>query len=288
MLKDHLNKLEYFCIIVEAKSFLKASEKAYVSQPQLSKVVKQLEEDLNEKLLVRSHSGVEITPAGVKLYELGKSVILNANETQLLIKSENLVSGTVRIGTYDSISRYFFPDFLKFLQKSLPDLTITLSTGRSSVMLKNLKKGDLDIAIVVGPLRESNQIDSKYIYSDMFGFYASPLISQSFKQHLIIFPESVTEEKKVLLKRNKFKHFLNCDNLETVKSLTEQGIGVGLLPHKVARDGALSGKLKLLDKNAKDISPHDILLLNKKGSLNSATKLVMSELERFLAYWSSN
>ncbi len=57
-LKQHLNKIEYFCMVVEAGSIKKATEVALLGQPQLTTVVKQLENILGEPLLLRSPTKV--------------------------------------------------------------------------------------------------------------------------------------------------------------------------------------------------------------------------------------
>lgn len=284
MLKDHLGKLEYFCVVVETGSLLKASQKAYVSQPQLSKVIKQLEEDLGAELLIRHSGGVITTPAGDRLYAFARKTIDEANQTQLLVNDKVETKGTVHIGTYDSISRYFFPDFIKYLKKLAPSLTVVLSTGRSSSVLKELKKGDLDIAIVVSKGPKARALKERVIYTDSFGLYHSQQIENDFLEHLIMFPESASFDLDAL----NFKHILSCDNLETVKSLAEQGLGVGLLPHRVAREGVLQGKLVPHRQLSPEDGSHDISLFYSKSAVSSQAQIVIDELERFLTPWASS
>ncbi|AYF43795.1 MULTISPECIES: LysR family transcriptional regulator [Halobacteriovorax] len=284
MLKDHLGKLEYFCNIVETGSLQKASQKAYVSQPQLSKVLRQLEEELDTQLLIRRSDGVIPTPAGDKLYSYARETIDQANQMQLLIRDNVQASGNVYIGTYDSISRYFFPDFIKYLRKLAPSLNIILSTGRSSQKLKELKKGELDIAIIVSSGVKSRSLSEKIIYSDSFGLYHSQQIESSFLDHIIKFPESIHFDATKL----GFKHILSCDNLETVKSLTEQGLGVGLLPHRVAREGVLQGKLIPHKKVLSQESEHNISLFYSKKNISAHAQVVINEVERFLTTWAKS
>ena len=288
--KDHLNKLEYFSFIVESGSVLKASSRAHVSQPQLSKVIRQLEELLDKKLLIRSSSGVVPTQAGVQLYKLSKKLISSTNEAELLIKSDNVkIRGTIKIGTYDSISRYFFPEFLKFLKASMPDLIVLLETDRSSLILKKLIKGELDIVVSVGKGPKAKNIITKTIYSDTFGLFKSPKMTSDFEKHLVVFPDSINKEDVDSIE-GFFPYLSKCSNLETVKALAEEGLGYGLLPMKVAREGVLSNKL-IHHKNKKfkrEFSPHDITLNYSKAIVSGSKQIIIKELERFLDIWSAN
>lgn len=287
MLKDHLGKLEYFIHIVEARSMLQASKKAFVTQPQLSKIVRQLEEDLGEKLLLRNKGGIDPTQAGHELYLYALDVIKGANETQLILKNKMLLTGSLKIGTYDSISRYFFPNFLRYMDHAMPDLDIILSAGRSTDVLKELKNRNIDIAVVVKPSSGLSNLSYTKIYSDTFGFYAIPKIEDKFKKHLIMFPGSIKDSEKLLSQMN-FAHKLTCDNLETVKALTEEGIGVGFLPHRVAREGVLRGSIIQLSELPSDLFPHDIIMAVNKSDKSEAREMLTENLERYLVSWSLN
>ena len=287
MLKDHLGKLEYFVHVVEAKSMLKASQKAFVSQPQLSKIVRQLEEDLGEKLLLRHKAGIEVTEAGHNLYLYAKKVINGANETQLLLKNKKDLNGVLKVGTYDSISRYFFPDFLRYMNHALPDLDIVLTTGRSTPILEKLQKRELDIAVVVKPKKKFSELKFVKIYSDTFGCYTSPKIEDHFKKYLIIFPGAVSnsENHTEILG---MEQVITCDNLETVKSLVEEGMGVGFLPHRVAREGVLKGTLIQFHRENVPTHPHDIVLAFSKENDSELRTLLVENLQRYLVSWSLN
>ena len=92
------------------------------------------------------------------------------------------------------------------------------------------------------------------------------------------------------MRRFKFNDFTCCDNLETVKALTEEGLGVGLLPHRVARDGVLSGKLTAY-KNGPvsfgSFDQHNIYLVSSKDIEKSQSlTFFRQELFRFLKVWS--
>lgn len=294
-LKDHLNKLEYFCAIAENRSILRASFSIGITQPQLSRVVKQLEEELAKELLIRKPSGIQLTKDGQELYQSASSIIQQINETERLIKfGKSILEGNIHVGAYDSIARYFFPSFLKYLKKTQPKLNIHLETDRSAQIFEKLKKKELDIGVCVDHVNfKSKTIKKQIIYSDSFGFYYSPGISPQFLEQLIIFPDSIElhrGELKSFLKKYKFRSITFSNNLETVKSLCEEGIGVGLLPHRVAREAIFQGKLMSYRKISltKSLSPHDIILCRNMSTNKIALTSIELELIHFLTSWSKN
>jgi DNA-binding transcriptional LysR family regulator len=286
-LRDNLHKLEYFIKVVEAGSIREGSSMAHLSQPQMSKVIRQLEDSVGEILFQRSKNGVKLTRGGDILYQHAIQILRASDKAEALIKSsEHFIKGTVSIGTYDSIARYFFPEVLKFFKISQPELTIKLNTGRSSDMVKKLKAGELDFAIVVNASGYP-KVARQSLYVDHFGLYTSPKIKSDFVNQLIFFDFKMNDVKNTASKFG-FSALLTCDNLETVKALTEEELGVGLLPHKVARDGVMKGSLVPFShpriKNNK-FDSHSIDICFGKYGESERMNYLKQELTRFFELW---
>lgn len=292
----HINKLQYFCGIIEAKSILKASSIIGVTQPQLSRVVKQLEEELETQLMVRTSTGVEPTKEGQDLYTTAKKVIEDIQAAEHLIKYGHIdLKGELRVSTYDSIAIYFFPSFLKYLKASIPQLKVYVTTMRSNEVYQDIQKAKADIGICVDQdIFNHRGIQKTVIYNDSFGFYQHPNLSPEFQDQVILFPEASGIESRSaindFLKSYQFQIPIVSHNIESVKSLAETGIGVGFLPHRVARESILQGKLVPLksQKSDSNLGPHSIVLCRRK-SLNSDMVMALeAELMRFLSSWSKS
>jgi len=282
---EHLEKLHYFTIAYEANSFKRAAETALVSQPQITRTIKLLEEILNKELFLRSSKGVTPTIDGEQLYIFAKKLFQQSDEFEFKMRSDSKkFSGTIRIGTYDSISRYFFPDFIRYMKNLMPKLTIVLSTGRSKNIISKLCQQQLDFAIVVGKPSQT-YLESKCIYQDSFKFYKTKQLEKSSFNTVIAFEDSIKYFNTILPRE--FKHVFNCENLETVMSLTLEGLGLGLLPTKVAHDNVISGKLIEVNLNIKEkISEHQIYIITNKDKCQRKTQIIYHELIRFLEIWS--
>ena len=71
-----LRQLKYFLAVADARSFVSAAEKQFVSRQAISKSVAQLEEELNVELFMRDSSGAFLTPAGIMFYERARAVVM--------------------------------------------------------------------------------------------------------------------------------------------------------------------------------------------------------------------
>lgn len=290
-LKDHIGKLEYFCAVAESKSIKSASKKVFIGQPQLTKVIKQLEDLLGTQLIVRSAKGITLTRTGDQLYIYGKKILKSVDEAEFLIKSGNeKLKGEIRIGTYDSIARYFFPEFLKYISTTMPDVNLHLETGRSEDILRQLRKKQIDVAVIVANGVRARGIESKIIYSDSFGLYKSPTMEARFSGNLVYFPYPMNDTPAAM-KKFGFDQSMVCGNLETVRALTEQSIGVGLLPHRVARQSVMSHHLvpyihPKIKNNSFDT--HNISICYSKDEESAHRLFILDEIERFLQIWHQN
>lgn len=286
-LQDHLHKLNYFVRVVEAGSIKQGSAQAFLSQPQMTRVIKQLEDTVGAQLFVRSKSGVEVTKAGADLYNLALKINRQVDDYMYSVKELSVpLAASLRIGTYDSIARYFFPNFLTYFESRNPKFKIYLETGRSSAIASKVKNKQLDIGIIVNA-KDHKGVQYTLAYKDAFGLYTSLGLKKEKINNLIYFDFPMNDVGESM-KRFKFVDSARCDNLETVKELTESGLGVGLLPHRVARDGVLNGNLvpyrhPKIKSNYFDEHSVDVCFLADKQA--ESFSYFKEELHRYLQLW---
>ncbi len=287
-LKDQLHKLDYYSKVIEAGTIKGGALKALLSQAQMSKVILQLEETIGSRLLVRSKSGIQMTREGEMLYQYAQITLKTASELELKMKAQScLFNEKITIGAYDSIARYFFPEFLRFFKQIQPDLKIFIKTGKSRDLVKDLKNSQIQLGLIVNA-SSFRGIKHESVYEDFFGLYVSPLKHSGFQNRLIYFDFSLNDVANSLEKFH-FIESICCDNIETVKALTEESMGIGLLPHKVARDGVLKGKLTAfhhpnIKNNHFDKHYIDLCFMDTRN--NEALEYFKSELMRYLIFWS--
>lgn len=144
-----IRHLEYFSEVAKQASFTKAATTLHVSQPSLSKAIKNLEGELGVPLFYRSPKQLELTDAG-------KAVLMNAknvleafkNLTSELTDIMELKSGEIRIGIPPIIGAAFFSTLIGQFKEAYPYVEILLSEVGTIKIKEGLEDGSLDIGLI--------------------------------------------------------------------------------------------------------------------------------------------
>jgi len=141
-----LRHLRYFIAVAAHGSFNRAAEILHLTQPALSRQVKDLEEELGVPLLVRSQNMVKLTKSGDLFYEEAREVIARANEAVQRVRGE--VRGeTLRIGYAPSMITGIMSAALEKFQSATPRVRIELTELSSREINELANEGRLDLAI---------------------------------------------------------------------------------------------------------------------------------------------
>lgn len=144
-LRNNLPLLYDFYIVAKANSFSKAAEENYVSQSNLSRNVKKLEEILGLELISRNNRGINLTTDGTKLYKQLDEMFINFSKYND-IEKENL-NGTITIGTTRNIADNILSDYLITFHKQYPNIKIKIVIDNASNLNEYLMNHKIDILI---------------------------------------------------------------------------------------------------------------------------------------------
>lgn len=140
-------QIKYFTTVAKCLSFTKAAEQLFVSQPALSRHIRNMEEELNIQLFVRTTSGIRLTPAGSTLY-LGMLDLYN-NYSELVGKAcrvQQGLNGSLHIGVLDETNvADFMPQTCGSLRLEHPNVDLNLWTGSFHFLMSELYSGKLDL-----------------------------------------------------------------------------------------------------------------------------------------------
>ena len=165
----NLNSLRTFLYVATSNSFLDASNKLVVSQPAISKSIKNLEEQLNTSLFFRGNKGICLTPNGEILLKYVKEVFntLQAAE-RMLVKENDTKSGTLVIGAQSHIVRYYLLSKLSKFKKDNPLVSIKIIDLSTRDLLEALEKHAVDFVIDSSPIETiyNNTIVKPVAYLD--------------------------------------------------------------------------------------------------------------------------
>lgn len=142
---------EVFFEVASYKSFSKAAEALYISQPAVSKQIKKLESNLGIPLIERRGNTIKLTSSGERLFNYlhkAKSIQSHIESDIAIIKNQRTARGTLKIGASTTISLYVMPKILSSFHRKFPDVKILLINRNSENILKALLDREIDIAIV--------------------------------------------------------------------------------------------------------------------------------------------
>ena len=123
-------KLEALVVSVELGSFTRAAEQLGYTQSGLTHMMNSLEKDIGFTVLVRGRSGVQLTPAGQRIFPLVQECLAGsaALEREIsLINSHK--EDSVRVAAYESIARHWLPEIIQQFRREHPDVTVDIQMG---------------------------------------------------------------------------------------------------------------------------------------------------------------
>ena len=138
-----------FYTVANTGNITKAAEELMISQPAISKSIKNLEEQLGGQLFIRTKRGVILTDEGKEFYNYisrAMEYIYNAeNKFKDLI---NLNTGTIKIGVSTTLTKEFLTPYLELFHSKYPKIDIQIVTNLSTELIPKLKNGLIDIIIL--------------------------------------------------------------------------------------------------------------------------------------------
>ncbi len=147
----NFQRLKVFHTVAQLRSFSRAAEELYTSQPNVSKHVRQLEVELGVSLFHRLGGGIELTDAGRAVYHYAQQVFDLTGEMQrTLAELEGLERGYLCLGASSTPGLYLLPEMIAAFNRRHPNLEVTLSIGNSSQVVDKMLTGKIDLGFVGG------------------------------------------------------------------------------------------------------------------------------------------
>lgn len=146
-------RLRVFAAVARHLSFTKAGQELFVSQPAVTKHIRELEIQYGQRLLERRGNRVALTEAGRLLRVHAEAVAASAQqlEAQLIgLRDPEEAAGRLRLGASTTLSQYVLPAWLPDFQARYPQVQMTLLTANSERIAEALLAGDLDLGFVEG------------------------------------------------------------------------------------------------------------------------------------------
>ena len=148
-----LRVLQYFLAVAREQNISAAAQSLHLTQPTLSRQLKELEEELGKQLMVRGNRKITLTEEGMLLRKRAEEILELVNRTeQELARSDDAVSGDIYIGTGETDGVRQLARTAKQLQKSCPGIRFHIVSGDAVDVCERLDKGLLDFGVLLGDI----------------------------------------------------------------------------------------------------------------------------------------
>ena len=153
MLPFTLQQLRILKAVATEKTFTKAAEVLYISQPSLSKQIKRLENNLDITLINRENNKISLTENGQVFLQYSERILALCEEScRALIDLKNGDRGSLTIGASQTIGTYLMPRILALFAQNYPQIDLKVQVNSTPIIINNILKKEIDIAVVGGEI----------------------------------------------------------------------------------------------------------------------------------------
>jgi len=255
-----LAQLEAFLQVAHHRSFSRAAEALFLTQPSVTARIQSLEREIGERLFERTGRSVTLTDAGHAFIPHAQRALTAVQEgTDAIEAVRHGDVGSIRIGASSSIATYVLPAIFKHFRQERPRVHIHLTTGTTEDMLEKLIAGELHVAIT--RLTQHPEIESLHLYNDDLALVVSP--SHPFAAKGRVTVAEAGREPFLFFERSSSYHTLiysmflrvgvvpesvmELDSMEATKHMVEAGLGIAILPVVSIDPECEAGTLKRVD-----------------------------------------
>jgi LysR family hydrogen peroxide-inducible transcriptional activator len=239
-----LNELRYIVAVAHERSFGRAAQRCFVSQPALSVAIQKLEDELGTRLFERGKAEVSVTPVGERIVEQAQKVLEEAARVKELAQAgRNQLSGPLRLGAIYTVAPYLLPDLIPALRTIAQQMPLEIEENLTENLEAALKSGRIDAAIVALPF-DPPGIATEFLYEEPFEIVV-PRDHKWAKRKSVAAGELAAERTILLGVGHCFRDQVldacpelnraespvtRANSLETVRNMVASGLGVSVLP----------------------------------------------------------
>ena len=257
-------RLVVFRAVAERRSFRKAAEDLYLTQPAVSLQIKALEEDLGVQLFHRTGAHITLTDAGEVLLRHAREVnalLTHAEHEIAALTGEH--AGHLALGASTTIAQYVLPRLLGAFRREYPSVFPTLIGGNTERIVEALTRRKIVLGLIEGPARDRNVRTQPFLEDELVliapaahefaerktiscaELNTMPLLMRergSGTRHVI---ETALERHG--LKRGTLQIVMELDSTEAIKSAVEAGLGLGFVSRcAIAQDLRLDAHFRIV------------------------------------------
>jgi len=171
----NLHLLRLFATVVQTGSFSRAADILSISQPAISKGVRDFELQVGCRLLDRTRKGVRPTREGQALARHAETLFAAERAAEDELRSlRSLDSGSLRVGASTTIATYMIPEYLGIFHRTYPGIDLHIVTANTRDIADLMARHEIEIALVEGPVEDDGLVSEPW-RTDVMSLIVGPL-----------------------------------------------------------------------------------------------------------------
>lgn len=236
-------------------NYRRVADVMHISQPAITKRIRVLEDHFGHQLVERSGASMRLTPAGQSLLPYFQRILYIFDEAEQRLTEPDKWQGTIRLGAVDTIISTWLTDFLDLHKQRYPQIKLEIVSAPTLDLLEDLKQGNVDIALVLGPSYDRALAEVSLCVMDV-GFFGAFEPGRDPARPRRIAPEALAEANIVTFPKGSRPHIdvvqrltelklptmpsvSGCTSLFTMRSMAERGLCLITLPRSMAKEARL-------------------------------------------------
>ena len=258
-MRINIRHLEIFCLVVEEGSISQAARSAYISQPAVTRQIRQLEAHYGTPLFDRTDGKLTVSKAGKVLYQYAKTIIADfRNSEEAIRRLTGKIEPHLKIGASLTIGEYLLPEILGRFKRVNPHIKLSLQIGNTPAMLEALAMNHIHIALVEGVVEDDHFDVSKFAEDQLILVCSSQhawekkqaINSRELLHERMIWREEDSGTRKIIenvLKQhnvlNKIENYMELGSTQAIKAAVEANLGITILPKMAVEKELKAGTL---------------------------------------------
>lgn len=256
-----IREIATFLQVAQLKSFSKAAKHLGYSQAAVTIQVKQLEKELKVHLFDRIGKQTTLTHQGAVFYEHAAAILRDLEHAKDAVMESSELTGTLCLGTIESICASIFPPLLKEYHRLYPQVNVSIITDSPETLLDMMNSNAIDIVYFL----DKRMYDDKWIkvleepedivfvssFEHPFAACKNLSLSQVIAQPFILTEKNASYrfilEQYLAAQNMAIRPFLEIGNTEFIINLLLANMGLSFLPRFTIETDIESGRLASLD-----------------------------------------
>ena len=251
-----ISQINAFLAVAELQSFSLAAKRLHITQPAVSKRIRQLEDDMKTSLFDRIGKKSILTPSGQSLLPHAERILLELKTyREELAHDHDKPSGTLSLATSHHVGLHRLPQVLRDFKIEYPGVDLDLHFMDSEDACIAIANNELELAIVTLPEKPDGRLYLEPIWIDVLQIVLAPdhalagevlIDSEQLLDYPAILPSNGTFTRKIInnyfaTSKESMKIILETNYLETIKVMVSANLGWSMLPISML-DNTLIGK----------------------------------------------